>query len=365
MYILNVMSDNRQNYLNDLQRQDLSRSSRYPQPLPYYGPYGGMNFDKRRKKLVHEAYVQSEIEMRLMMEAEERALNEHSQSSLSTDGGAPPEQQTYLSVVRNTYPAALLSETFGSKTLNFIQSTFGYNPSDVLVAESICSDDINAPVFSGNLGQFPDSMTLALNPFMAGGIGGYPHTGVTGLAAWISHVTTGGALFLFSAPHIGVSTDGTIGSVKRRGQNGRLNTSCGAVRAAIDTVLGGWTPSLSGASPIFTSASVYNDYQQNTLTSILYNNRATLSATPVDNQMIVATEMIRVASYNWINANLSTAYAAVSGGVGTPDVYFATGTMINVDDGYSGLMQVDTFQKFSANTGWTDYTNNYLAAITP
>ena len=362
-------------YLQSLQRQERTRTTSYPQPIPYQGPYGGMSFDERRNKLVHEAIVQSEIEMRLMMEAEERDLNAHSANTSTSVGsqggeaGQGTQQQNYLSNIRNTYPTAVLAETFGTKTLNFINSTFGYAPSNVLVAESICSDDIDAPAFGSNIGQFPNSLTKALNPFLAGGLAGYPHTGITGLAAWISHVPASGALFLYSAPHIGVSTDGTVGAVKRRGQGGVLSSTCGAVNAAIATVLGGWTPSLSAVTPLsaaFGKAPVYYDYQQNTLTGILYNNLAALTAAPASQQMAVGTEAIRVASRNWIKNNLATSYAAVSGGgVGTPDVYLATGTFINTDDGYNAFMQVNTFEKFSYSTGWTDQTTAYLATITP
>jgi hypothetical protein len=277
---------------------------------------------------------------------------------------APTEQDIYLSTVRSTYPTAQLSEAFGSESLSFIQSKFSVSPSNLLVAESICSDDVDAPVFKSNIGQFPDSMTAALTPFLAGGIGGYPHTGVTGLAAWISHVTTPGSLFLFSAPHIGVTYEGLVGSIKRRGQGGRISSTCGAVNAAIASVVGGWTPALSAASPIFSPTSVYYDYQQNTLTNILYNNRVSVLAADPVNRMQVATEIIRVASKDWINTNLPTSYAAVSGGsVGTPDVYVATGTFINTDDGYKSFMQVNSFQKYSYTNGWQDYSSDYLTYL--
>ena len=302
-----------------------------------------------------------------------RVVKKYDVLSMNRSGTTPSHRlapPSYFSVVRNTYPTAVLAETFGTKTLDFIQSTFEYSSNDVLVAESICSDDIDAPVFNLNIGQFPDSMTQALNPFLAGGIGGFPHTGVTGLAAWISHVPATGALFLYSAPHIGITIDGSVGFVRRRGQNGRLSGTCGAVNAAIGSVVDqGWTPSLSAVTPLagaFGPISVYYDYQQFTLTNILYNNKNTLIATPASDRMRVATEMIRVASKEWINNNLSTSYTAVTASVGTPDVYFATGTFINTDDGYDAYMQVSSFEKYNPITrDWTDYTSSYLAAITP
>jgi hypothetical protein len=66
---------------------ELSKINRTVLPDPFYGQLNVPN--GRARAMIHEAMVQSEIEMRLAMEAEERALHEHSASSLSTDGGGP------------------------------------------------------------------------------------------------------------------------------------------------------------------------------------------------------------------------------------------------------------------------------------
>jgi len=272
-------------------------------------------------------------------------------------------ENTYPITIRNVYPNAILAETFGARSMNFIQSQFGYTPNNIVLAESICSDDVDAPIFSGNIGQFPNSMTSYLGPFMAGGLAGYPHTGVVGLVAWISHATTAtnGALFLYSAPHIGITFDGVVGSMKRRGQNGALSTTCGAVGAAISSVIdpNAVAPTVSNYS-LLNGSNAINDYQQFTLTSILWNNRNVLLATAASDRMRVATEMIRAASFDWIKTNLPTAYALAGS---TVDVFVCTGTFINADDGYDAYIDTNTFAKYNGTSGWLDYSATFTNSL--
>jgi hypothetical protein len=263
---------------------------------------------------------------------------------------------SYPSTIQQTYPNALLSETFGSKTINFIQSEFGYTPDNIVVAESICSDDVDAPKFIGNIGQFPVSMSSYLGAFMGGGLAGYPHTGITGLVAWLTHTTTAlsGALFLYAAPHIGITFDGDVGFMKRRGQGGLLSSTCGAVDLAISTVVAS-----NAIDPNTSFAfSVKDDYQQFTLTNILWNNRSTLLATAPADRMRVATEIIRSAIQSWVETNLPAAYAIAASVGFAPDVYFCSGTFINTDDGYDAYVDVSSFAKYNSS-GWVDYTTAF------
>jgi hypothetical protein len=261
----------------------------------------------------------------------------------------------YTFTVKKTYPNVVLAETFGTKSINFINSQFGYSASNIVIAESICSDDVNAPIFTGNIGQFPTSATSYLGPFMAGGLAGYPHTGVVGLAAWMSHATTAtnGALFLYSAPHIGITSDGDVGFMRRRGQGNALSSTCGAVAAAIATVTasGAVQPTTNNYS-LLPGSNALNDYQQFTLTSILWDNKATILAANASDRMRIATEIIRSASQTWVTNNIQAAYTMVGS---TADVFFCTGTFINVDDGNDAYIDTSTFAKYN-NSGWTDYT---------
>ena len=158
----------------------------------------------------------------------------------------PISQTTYtslitaknLSWVGNSYDlaTATLGSTFGNYVVNFIESLSGYPASDVVMATSICADDISALSASGNIGQYPRELMQFLGPFSSSGLAGYPHYGVTGVFAWASHATDTGALFLLVTPHIGVTQYGDTGLVYRRGQVAPSST-CGAVAAAVNTVI--------------------------------------------------------------------------------------------------------------------------------
>ena len=61
----------------------------------------------------------------------------------------PITQTTYTSIVTaaSAYPNAILVEDFGNYCKTFIQSLCGYSANNVLLADSICSDDVNAPAY--------------------------------------------------------------------------------------------------------------------------------------------------------------------------------------------------------------------------
>jgi hypothetical protein len=262
---------------------------------------------------------------------------------------------SYTNTVRVTYSNAVSAQAFGEYTKRFVKN-LGYRPNDTLMSLSVCADDINAPnyVDNDNLGQHPLSLNEFLGPFMSGGLAGYPHTGITGLGAYASHVTSTGNLFVLNMPHIGISSNGTVGSIIRRGQTTQ-NTSCGAVLAAVTWVLA------NGSAPTFPSVAFpQDDYQQFYLTSILYPTKAALTAlsdTPA--RMVAATETIRAAGETFLTG--STGIQAISGN--TKDVLFCSGTFVNVDDGYEAYINVNTFKKWTLAGGWTDLTTTFKAGL--
>jgi hypothetical protein len=262
---------------------------------------------------------------------------------------------SYNNTVKITYPNAVSAPNFGDYTKRFLKN-LGYPAKDTLLSLSVCADDINAPNFvdEHNLGQHPISLNEYLGPFMSGGLAGYPHTGITGLGAYASHATDTGNLFVMNMPHIGISSNGTVGSIIRRGQTTQ-NTSCGAVLAAITWVLA------NGSAPTFPSVDFpNNDYQQFYLTNILYSTKAALAALATTAaRMVAATETIRAAGETFLTG--STGIQAIAGN--TKDVFFCSGTFINVDDGYEAYIDVNTFKKWTVAAGWVDLTTTFKAGL--
>jgi len=266
---------------------------------------------------------------------------------------------SYDTTVKITYPSSVNSQRFGDYAKTFIQ-TKGYTPDNVVLSESVCSDDIDGPIYSDiqNIGQTPSSQNDFLGPFMSGGLAGYAHTGILGIQAWGSHITntTNGALFFINMPHIGISQVGNVGRIWRRGKTqvqSLTDNTCGAVATAITWV------AANAIAPVV--ANFPNDYQNYTLCAILFPFKAALAAiTSYGAKMVYATEKIRLAS----DAFLTGASGIIGANVGTGiDVFYCSGTFINTDDGYNAYINVTSFKKYNSVGGWVDLTTSFLAGL--
>jgi hypothetical protein len=283
-----------------------------------------------------------------------------------------PLQSGYTDTVRTTYINAGLADFWGSYTEKFITDR-GFDTTKMVYAAGNCADDVNAPKFNSisNIGQFPASTNTLLGPFMSGGLAGYPFVGSIGLGAWASHIasestTTGGTLFISSMPHIGISSDGKVGRMIRRGKTSNNNDStCGAVAGAIGQVLSlGSVPAFPQASP-----SPYDEgnFQFWKLVDILFPYKSELEALIGGNadetfglRMDFATRTIRDAAKDYILTNLPAAIT----GVTHQDVFFFSGIFVNTDDGYEGYVAVDEFKYYNYSIrSWVDLTSEYLAGF--
>jgi hypothetical protein len=280
-----------------------------------------------------------------------------------------PNPSSYDAIVQTTYPNAVDSYHFGEVAKSFISGTFGYVSDNIVLANSICSDDVDGPVFVNevNIGQFPSSTNQFLGPFMAGGLAGYPHTGRLAVAAWASHATTetSGALFLINMPHIGitqqanlVSGSDNVGRMHRRGKASATgDQTCGAVFFAYTQA----STNILGLSVPPTASEYVDNFQWYTLTNILYPFSASFTGSYSQN-MVKATEYIRSASDAWIVGpnGISNPLSFVPANV---DIFYCNGIFINTDDGYNSYVTVNSFQKFVSGSGWTDYTAAFTGSL--
>ena len=309
----------------------------------------------------------------------------------------PLTQTSYTSTVTaaSAYPSAILVEDFGNYCKTFIQTLCGYTADNVLRADSICSDDVNAPAYyNGNIGQMPATFNDFQGPFFAGGIGGFPHTGSIAMFAWASHVqyVTNGALMLFSAPHIGITAKGELGYMLRRGQGDQLSNTCGAVGVAINRIVNPAAyltapNSLSALPPLSTDVfpfaqggvggnSTGNNYQQYILNKILWDDTTTRTAlvanynttfqstSGIGARMKLATESIRKATSTQAKSNLSAAFVTINPSLSdlVKDVFVVNGTFINVDDGYQAYIDVKSFELYKTKTNtFVTYTTPFTA----
>lgn len=131
-------------------------------------------------------------------------------------------------VVKNFYPDAVSLNNLMHNVIQSIFNEYDYTPNQILLANSICSDDINSI-------EYPEDARQMLGAFELGGLNGFPFTGLTGMKAFASHVPDDGAVLIFYGPHIGITTHGIIGRVTRPGQHKESNC-CGAAALALSRI---------------------------------------------------------------------------------------------------------------------------------
>jgi hypothetical protein len=268
--------------------------------------------------------------------------------------------QHYLDVVKVTYPNAVLAQHLATKLQLFL-SNRGVKTSDTVLNLTVCSDDVNASEFAdiNNIGQNPPALNTYLGPFMGGGLAGYPHTGILGIQAWQSHATTDtsvdGPLLLINMPHIGITqqadlitANDNVGRMLRRGKSSATNdNTCGAVATAIADAI-----TLNGVAPVSTNAPFINNYQRYQLALITYASFAYYNTHTYSENMIQATELIRVAGFTDLKNTLIPVLT------GQNNLYFLSGTFVNVDDGFSACINFNELWLRNGGT-WTDLTIDF------
>ena len=133
-------------------------------------------------------------------------------------------QRKFDAVVKEFFPNAKDAKDTSIHYLGKMQLEHQLDVSKVLMATSVCSDDINVPSTT--------FFNVLFGPFVMGGLGGLPFTGQTGMTAFAHHIPDEGSAFIFYGPHIGVTVEGDLGKMYRPRQENTGN-SCGALMLAL------------------------------------------------------------------------------------------------------------------------------------
>ena len=228
-------------------------------------------------------------------------------------------------LVRQFYPQAIESGTFVRRTLEVLKNEYGLQPSQLLLAHSICSDDVNAIAY-------PEEGRQMLGPFNLGGLDGYPFVGLTGMLAFAHHVPDDGAALIFYAPHIGLTAQGDLGKILRVGQLAP-SSCCGAAVAALQQVRDG--VELPAIPPD-------DNYQQYSLTRILQAQRERILA--ADYPLQEATEVILEASTERINHMIrSTSFSGKY-------LFVVSAVIINGDREFGSHQELRRFERLDVET---------------
>lgn len=192
------------------------------------------------------------------------------------------KKRVRLDIMRKYYPNAITTIDSVNNLIDFVESDLDLDPTQIMLADSICSDDVNSI-------QYPARTKEFLGPFKMGGLDGFPFTGLTGMGAFASHVPEEGAVFIYYGPHIGITKGGIIGEIHRHGQT-HSSGCCGAARGALNKLL---------KDQIQPGLITELDYQMNTIEQILLKekDRILKAAIPIQE----ATEVI----YESIDARIN------------------------------------------------------------
>jgi hypothetical protein len=229
-------------------------------------------------------------------------------------------QRKFDEAVKSHFPRAIDAKDTSIKYMAKMQIEHGIDISKVLMATSLCSDDINIPSTT--------FFSVLFGPFIMGGLGGLPFAGMTGMTAFAHHIPDDGAALIFYGPHIGITLDGELGKMYRPRQEAKGN-SCGALMLALQRF-----SEDPDYQPIITSA----DYQQMYLEKTLAQERERFLG--AENPAKAITEI----TYEYIDRFIHEQLRATKDEFHVDRIALLGGIIINTDYGMDDYFDVRNFE---------------------
>lgn len=228
-------------------------------------------------------------------------------------------QRKFDKIVKDAFPNAKDAKDTSIQYLGKMQLEHKIDISKVLMATSVCSDDINVPSTT--------FFNVLFGPFIMGGLGGLPFVGQTGMTAFAHHIPDGGSAFIFYGPHIGMTLDGELGKMYRPRQENTGN-SCGALMLALSRLED------SDYKPVIND----DDYQQMMLEQSLLPYRDDIINS--DNPQKAITE----ATYEIIDKKIHEHIKTCKDEFHGDTVTLLGGIIINTDNGLDDYFDARNFE---------------------
>ncbi|PRX57461.1 hypothetical protein [Flagellimonas meridianipacifica] len=228
-------------------------------------------------------------------------------------------QRKFAEVVKSHFPSAIDAKDTSIQYLGKMQMEHDIDISKVLMATSVCSDDINVPSTT--------FFNVLFGPFIMGGLGGLPFAGQTGMTAFAHHIPDGGSAFIFYGPHIGITLDGDLGKMYRPRQE-ETGNSCGALMLALNRFHD------SSYRPVIND----DDYQQIKLEESLLDYREDILKS--ENKEKAITE----ATYNIIDKKIHKHIVSCKNEFHVDKVTLLGGIIINTDYGLDDYFVAKNFE---------------------
>jgi len=157
---------------------------------------------------------------------------------VSPASAALPAANAFESNLSRHFPGSLTNSAVALRVVAALRER-GYTRTNTLFGSSLCSDEINDTAES-LVGDLQNKLGVE-GVFNLGGLGGLPFVGISGMGAFTSHAPVDGKIFIVFGPHVGISSDGTVGKIERVGKNS-VSTSCGAGIGAYKAIMATTTP---------------------------------------------------------------------------------------------------------------------------
>ena len=228
-------------------------------------------------------------------------------------------QRKFDKIVKGFFPDARDAKDTSIHYLGRMQIEHELDISRVLMATSVCSDDINVPSTT--------FFNVLFGPFIMGGLGGLPFSGQTGMTAFAHHIPDDGSAFIFYGPHIGITLDGELGKMYRPRQE-ETGNSCGALMLALSRLQDG------KYKPVMNDA----DYQQMKLEESLLPYREQIMDS--SNQAKAITE----ACYDIIDKKIHEHIVTCKDEFPVNKVTLLGGIIINTDYGLDDYFDARNFE---------------------
>ncbi|MEL7118211.1 MAG: hypothetical protein AAFO07_02185 [Bacteroidota bacterium] len=234
-------------------------------------------------------------------------------------------QRKFEEIVKQNFPDAMDAKDTSIHYLGKMQIENQIDISKVLMATSVCSDDINIPSTT--------FFNVLFGPFIMGGLGGIPFTGQTGMTAFAHHIPDEGSAFIFYGPHIGITLDGKLGKMYRPRQE-QTGNSCGALMLALSRFED------SNYKPVINE----DDYQQMKLEESLLPYRDEILNS--DNPQKAITE----ATYKVIDKKVHEHLKSCKDEFHVDHVTLLGGIIINTDYGLDDYFDARNFEVIDINS---------------
>ena len=176
----------------------------------------------------------------------------------------PEPDPKFDKIVKSSFPKALSNQELETSVVNVLAEK-GFTGANTLLATSLCCDELARRLEDDFVKVYGDN-------FFLGGLSGFPFGGNTAFGAMSAHIPDDGYCLIVYGPHVGISKDGTIGKVERRGIK-LLDNCCGSAIAA-SNYLEGIT---GGGAKINVNIQSFTDFQQGAVQELIlpYGKRLT------------------------------------------------------------------------------------------